>query len=85
MSNRDLKKLYRLVETAYPDDYLIHKNIAEAIYTLSARIRLIEVRIEEMERRTGWLESSVPRNNSLDMIDGREISILVGNKRGESR
>jgi len=54
------------------------RETTEAIFTLSELIRLAEIRLEELER-------AFQLKGSPDVIDDREISVLIDGKRGESR
>lgn len=82
MSDRELINLYRLTESHEADTKILRET-TKAIGTLSELTRLIEVRIEDLERRARELEITILANNLPDVIDGRGISVFVKGERGD--
>lgn len=70
MSDRTLLNFYSLVKT-YASDSEIFRTMVGAIGTLSAIARLLEVRLEELERTVRQLETAAYANDFPNSIDGR--------------
>lgn len=77
LSYKNLLRLYYLkgVPEASPE---LLRETTKAIFTLSELTRLTEIRLEE-------LENSPQAKDRPDIIDNREISVLIGDRWAESR
>ena len=80
LSDRELKNLYTFTE-GFGADASTLKKAVYAVGTVSELTRLVEVRLEESERRVRELETSFLENDLADVIDGREISAFIGGVR----
>lgn len=76
MSYKNLNNLCWLTESPEVSSEILRET-TKAIFTLSELTRLVEIRLYE-------LENSHQAKDVADVVDGRVISVIIDNKRGES-